>query len=61
MLVDDDDAFPPAAREAAVVGLGMLGDRSPQPWRLALTLGANYRARTATLTTGERTGVLDLE
>ena len=29
------------------------------PWML--TLGANYRARTATLTTGERTGVLDLE
>ena len=49
ITVDDDDAFPPAAREAAVVGLGMLGDRSPQPWRLALTLGANYRARTATL------------
>lgn len=61
ITVDEKDEFPPAAREAAVVGLGMMGDRSPRPWRLALTMGANYRARTATLTTGERTGVLDLE
>lgn len=60
ITVDEKDELPPAAREAAVVGLGMMGDRSPRPWRLALTLGANYRARTATLTTGEGSGVLDL-
>lgn len=61
VVVDAEKSMPMAAREAAVVGLGMMGDRSPRPWRIAMTMGANYRARTATLTTGEGAGVLDLE
>lgn len=58
--VVDESADNPI-REAAMVALGFVGDRTPRPWRTALTLGANYRARTATLTTGEGEGVLDLK
>lgn len=61
IALDADSDFTAAAREAAVVALGFVGDRTSRSWRTALTLGANYRARTATLTTGEGAGVLDLK
>ncbi len=60
IALDKDTEYTAAAREAAVVALGFVGDRTSKNWRTALTLGANYRARTATLTTGEGAGVLDL-
>ncbi|MEM1448359.1 MAG: HEAT repeat domain-containing protein [Planctomycetota bacterium] len=60
VVVDANDEYSLAAREAAVVALGFCGDRSSRSWRTALTLGANYVARTKTLTSGEGTGVLDL-
>ncbi|MEM9381507.1 MAG: HEAT repeat domain-containing protein [Planctomycetota bacterium] len=60
VCVDADDEYSLAAREAAVVALGFCGDRTSRSWRTALTLGANYVARTRTLTSGEGTGVLDL-
>lgn len=61
LVVDEEGKASDAVREAAMVALGFIGDRSPKPWRTALTLGANYRARTLSLTTGEGDGVLDLK
>ena len=60
IVLDEEDRYPMAAREAAVEALGYLGDRSARPWRVALTMGANYCARTKTLTSADGSGVLDL-
>lgn len=60
-VADAKSSFEDPIREAAIVALGYVGDRMPRPWRTKLTLGSNYRARTATLTTGEGEGVLDLK
>lgn len=51
---------PDSVREAAMQSLGYLGDASRRPWRIALTMGANYRAQTSSLTTADGGGVLDL-
>ncbi len=49
-----------ATRERAVVALGYVADSSLRSWRSALARNTNYRAETPTLTSGERTGILDL-
>ncbi len=61
IVLDVDDEHSVAVREAAIVALGFCGDRTSRPWRTALTMGANYIAKTKTLTSGEGTGVLDLK
>ncbi len=61
IVVDAEEAYPMAAREAAAEALGYIGDRTLRPWRVAMTMGANYCASTKTLTTPEGTGVLDLK
>ena len=60
LAVDENDEVRTVVREAAVTALGFMGDRSRRPWRVAMTLGTNYRAQTASLTTSKGEGVLDL-
>lgn len=50
-----------AARAFGVVALGLVGERTPLPWRASLTRDFNYTAATPTLLTPETSsGVLDI-
>ena len=47
-------------RETAMVAVGFLADRTSHPWRTVFTLGSNYRAEVPSYTSGEGTGILNL-
>jgi HEAT repeat protein len=57
----EDSSKTARARAFAAVALGMVADKDELPWNSRISIGANYRATTPTLTDPEYgTGVLDL-
>ena len=48
-------------RRSAVVALGFTADRSPLCWRAVIANGANYLAKSDTLTCSDGSGILDIE
>ncbi len=47
-------------RDAAMLAIGYMSDRTSTPWRSVLAHGTNYLAETRTLLNGKSTGVLNL-
>jgi HEAT repeat protein len=59
MLEDKDKTE--RARGFAAVALGIVADKEPLPWNAKISIDANYRANTTTLTAPEQgTGILDI-
>ena len=58
-LLGDDD-MPDEQRNAAVFALGRLAEKERLPWGARLSSGVNYLASTATLTSSEGAGILDV-
>ncbi len=48
-------------RDAAMLAIGYMSDRTRTPWRSVLAHGTNYLAETRTLLNGKSTGVLNLK
>jgi HEAT repeat protein len=55
-----DDSKTQTSRGFAAAALGIVCDKEPLPWNAKISTNINYRANTATLTSSEKTGVLDL-
>jgi len=60
MLQVKGDAQSPT-RDAAMLAIGYMSDRTSTPWRSVLAHGTNYLAETRTLLNGRSTGVLNLK
>jgi HEAT repeat protein len=59
LAVKGDNQSP--TRDAAMLAIGYMSDRTSTPWRSVLAHGTNYLAETRTLLNGKSTGVLNLK